>query len=475
MGLDKTTFGERAWVLAFAEMNSSKVKEYGAVLSSDEGSIMRLSDYMLSGKNMELIRNLQSQGLDADVLDRIYVLTAQATKGEFKGNGEIELIINTSRSEHLRSARGDYYKDIGVITYDESSKEDSFILDSKIREDIDKALREAVDDRTKAREFDIDTLDKLVETLMKEKNLCPQDRDEVRRRVEEAVGTVDEARLSEQTEQEKADEENGKKIIGTVPEGETIETYMESKGMALGDVKQVTTVKDASALKDYVQDNSNIDTSVGAEPVVLVSVRNKEANTKSDRIITVQGNRVSDDRANDSKINDFKEKNGKDSSVISKTYPEEEKVRFGNSADKSQEDVIRGADKNTIDLIQQELLKIQLYREQEIREVLKNEELTPEEKQSELERITGQAYGRVVKLESSYGVELDQISRKLFDEATQAAKGRDPEIVQEIAAEEQIEETPSEEEEKQAGGRTRGGRVFGPKNDIFGEFDDSDE
>ena len=421
MGLDRSTYGERAWVRAFAELNSSKVKELGAVLSSEKGSIMRLSDYLLSGKNMDFLKNLQNEALDLDQLDGLYVLTANATRGEYKGQGEIEMIINIGKSELMRSLRGDYYRDIGVISYDQNSKEESFKLDGKIERDIEIALRGAVDEATKSREFDIKSLDQLVERLARDKNLCPQSREEVARRTEEVGGRVDEEKLDGKTEEERQKEKNGEKLIDGLPEGNAIETYLKAKGISKADIKQVTVIKDIEALAAALGDNTTLDLSPGASSVVAVSLKNKEANTKSDRVVTFQGNRVSDDRANDDKIIDFKQKHGKDSKVIEKTIPEEDTIRYKNDSSKPEKTVLLGADKPTVELIQQKILEIELYQKQQIESVMQREDLSEVEKNAAVTEITGNAYAQIVKLSSETGVDLSTVEERFFDDAYEAA------------------------------------------------------
>lgn len=421
MGLDRSTYGERAWVRAFAELNSSKVKELGAVLNSEPGNIMRLSDYLLSGKNMDFLKNLQNEGLDLDQLDGLYVLTANATRGEYKGSGEIEMIINVGKSELMRSLRGDYYRDIGIISYDQNSKEESFKLDSKIEQDIEVALRGAVDEATKSREFDITSLDQLVERLARDKNLCPQTREEVARRTQEAGGKVDEEKLAGKTEEESQQEKNGEKLIDGLPEGNAIETYLEAKGISKADIKQVTVIKDIDALAASLGDSTTLDLSPGASSVVAVSLKNKEANTKSDRVVTFQGNRVNDDRANDAKINDFKQKHGKDSKVIEKTIPEEDTISYKNDSSKPEKTVLVGADKATVEFIQQKILEIELYQKQQIAELNERDDLTPTEKSAAITEITGNAYAEIVKIESETGVDLSDVSERFYSEAYEAA------------------------------------------------------
>lgn len=433
MDLDRTTLGERAMVVAFTDLNSSKAKEIGMTLESEKGKVMRLSDYLISSRNMDFLKNLQKEAIDIEALDKVYVVFGNATKGELKGNNEVGLVINMGKESIFKDKSGDFYKDLGLITFDGNSKEESFTLDSKIRNEQKSMLKDAVDSKTTSEEFEINTLDDLTDKITKRKNLCPQSKEEVRERTEKNNGEIDEEKFADSQEElseRLAEQEKGKALL----EGANIELTDDLKqqlvaiGVSVADIKQVTVVESSEVLSEYLGDEGNV---APNGKTYIISLQNREANTKGDRMITLQEGKVGDTRANDEKIRDFKIKYGKDSSVISKTDPEEETLSYRDSEGKEQKELVIGENTAKIEYVEQKLLEIELEVKQQLDDLETREDLTPLEKQQSETEIRGNAYAKVEKLQAETGVSLPNVSEQYLAEANHSVEQEEVEVAKE--------------------------------------------
>lgn len=428
MGLDRTTMAERAMAVAFADVTSSKAKEIGFSLSSDKGQVMRLSDYLLSSDNQEILKNLQNETIDMSRLDKVYVLKGHATKGELKGNGEICLVINMGKEDMFKNKNGNPFIDLGIITYDEDTKEKSFIEDSKIKMERKEALKDAVDPETVEKEFAINKLDDLVEFAREGKNIVPKTSKEVRERTEQAGGTIDEENFQDlsQEELEKkliAQQESAAILATAGIEGgelDELKQLLKSHGIALEDVKQVTKVESAQVLDEYMKDKTQF--SPNANKTFIISVRNREANAKGDRMITLQDGAINDNSENDRSLIDFKQKYGQDASVISDVQPKEEdflEVKDVNGKTLSK-DLVIGEKRVVIEDIQTRVAKIKEEMENRIAEI-KTSDLSEFDKKEEIGTAYGEGYGLIVKLQMETGVSIPNIEAEFYDNAYQAA------------------------------------------------------
>lgn len=434
MSIDRTTVGERAWVRAFAEMNSSKVKEYGMILSSEEGSIMRLSDYLVSSRNMDFLKNLQKENLDVNNLDSVYIVFGPASKGELKGMNEIGQIINIGRNDVFKDLSGAYYRDLATIIPDGDSRESEFRLDDKIKREMKSTLRGAVDPETEDKEFDIESIDELTDHIAKGKRLCPKDKKEVRTRTEEAGGEIDEEEFADSQEELKkklAEQEEGKQLLESsgIEITDDLKKQLTSMGVYLADVKQVTTVESPEILSESLGENGNI---APEGKAYIISVRNHEANAKGDRMITLQDGRVGDSRENDDKIRDFKKKYGEDSNVISRTDPEEETVSYRDANGKEQKEILIGEESENIVAIEQKILEIELRVKQQLDELEERTDLEPLQKQQEETQILGNAYAEVEKLQNETGVQLPNISEQYLARANESVEKEEVEMGKEV-------------------------------------------
>ena len=428
MGLDRTTMPERAMAVAFADMTSSKAKEIGFSLSSDKGQVMRLSDYLLSSDNQEILKNLQNETIDISRLDKVYVLKGHATKGELKGSGEICLVINMGKEEMFKNKNGNSFVDLGIITYDEDTKEKSFIEDSKIRSERKEALKDAVDPETAEKEFEINKLDDLVEFARKGKNIVPKTTKEVRERTERAGGTINEEEFQDlsQEELEKkliAQQESATILAAVGIEGgelDELKRLLKEHGIALEDVKQVTKVESAEVLDEYMKDKRQF--SPNANKTFIISVRNREANAKGDRMITLQDGAINDNAENDRSLMDFKQKYGQDATVISDVQPKKEdflEVKDVNGKTLSKDFVI-GQERVVTENIQTRIAEIKERMENRIAEI-KTSDLTEFDKKEAISTAYGEGYGAIVRLQMETGVDLPNIEAEFYDDAYQAA------------------------------------------------------
>lgn len=428
MGLDRTTPAERAMAVAFADMTSSKVKEMGFSLNSEKGNVMRASDYLLSEKNQDLLKNLQGEVIDLSRLDQVYVFMGAATKGEFKGNGEIALVINMGREEMFKNKAGNPYRDLGIITYDEDTKQKSFIEDNKIKRERKEALGNAVDEKTEENEFEIKTLDDLVEFARKGKRLCPKNAKEVKDRTERAGGTIDEKEFEDlsQDELEKklvAQQESTALLAAAGIDGgelEGLKKLLKEHGIALEDVKQVTKVESAQVLDGYMKDKRQF--SPNGKNTYIISVRNREANAKGDRMITLQDGTINDNAENDKSLMEFKERYGQDSSVISTVEPKEEEfIEYEDSNGKIiSRDLVVGEERVVTEDIQERVAKIKEEMENNIAQIKASDFSEPDKKKA-ISEAYGNGYGAIVNLEMETGVDLPSIEAEFFDDAYDAA------------------------------------------------------
>lgn len=444
MGLDRTTPVERAMAVAFADLTSSKAKEIGFSLSSEQGQVMRLSDYLLSSDNQEVLKNIQREGLDMSRLDKIYVLKGHATKGELKGNGEICLVINMGKEDMFKNKAGNPFIDLGIITYDEDTKEKSFIEDSKIKDERKEALKGAVDSKTEEEEFEINTLDDLVEFARKGKNLVPKTSKEVRDRTERAGGEINEEEFQDlsQEELEKkliAQQESATLLAAVGIEGgelDELKRLLKEHGIALEDVKQVTKVESAQVLDEYMKDKRQF--SPKANKTFLISVRNREANAKGDRMITLQDGAINDNPENDRSLIDFKQRYGKDATVISDVQPKQEdyiEVKDMNGKTISK-DLVIGEEQVVAEMVQERITKIKEEMENKIAEI-KTTDLSDEDKLRAIGEAYGTGLGNIVNLQMETGIDLPSIEAEFFDKAYQASLAennplKDPEDFGEI-------------------------------------------
>lgn len=428
MGLDRTTLPERAMAVAFADLTSSKAKELGFSLSSEKGQVMRLSDYLLSSDNQEILKNLQNGSMDVERLDKVYVLKGHATKGELKGNGEICLVINMGKEDMFKNKNGNPFVDLGIITYDEDTKEKSFIEDSKIKAERKEALKGAVDPETAEKEFEINDIDDLVEFARKGKNIVPKSTKEVRERTEHAGGTIDEEEFQdlsqEELEKKLAAQQESIALLAAagIEDGELddLKKQLKEHGIALEDVKQVTKVESAQALDGYMKDKRQF--SPNAKKTYIVSVRNREANAKGDRMITLQDGAINDNAENDRSLMDFKEKYGEDSSVISNVEPKEEdflEVKDINGKTISK-DLVIGQERIVTETLQTRIQEIKENMEKKIAEI-KTSDLSEFDKKEAISTAYGEGYGAIVKLEMETGIDLPNIESEFYDDAYQSA------------------------------------------------------
>lgn len=428
MGLDRTRPAERAMAVAFADMTSSKVKEMGFSLSSEEGKVMRLSDYLLSEKNQDILKNLQGEAIDLSKLDQVYVFMGTATKGEFKGNGEIAIVVNMGREDMFKNKAGNPYRDLGIITYDEDTKQRSFIEDDKIKSERKDALGNAVDKKTEENEFEIKTLDDLVEFARKGKRLCPKDSKEVRDRTERAGGTINEEEFQElsQDELEKklaAQQESTALLAAAGIEGgelEELKRLLKEHGIALEDVKQVTKVESAQVLDGYMKDKRQF--SPNGKNTYIISVRNREANAKGDRMVTLQDGAINDNAENDKSLIEFKERYGQDASVISTVEPKEEEfIEVEDSNGKvTSRDLVIGEEKVVTEDIKERVAKIKEEMENDIAEIKASDD-TEFDKKKAISEAYGRGYGAIVNLQMETGVDLPSIEAEFYDDAYEAA------------------------------------------------------
>lgn len=427
MGLDRTTLVERAMVASFADLTSSKAKEMGFTINSEEGNIMRLSDYLLSVDNQEILKNLQGEVIGLSRLDKGYVLKGQATKGEFKGNGEICLVINMGKEEMFKNKAGNPFVDLGVITYDEDTKQKSFIEDDKIKSERKDALKGAVDPETEAEEFEMKTLDDLVEFARKGKNIVPKNAKEVRNRTENAGGEIDEEKFQDLSQEElekklAAQQESVALLAASGIEGgelDDLKKLLKEHGIALEDVKQVTKVESAQTLDRFMKNKSKF--SPNANKTFLISVRNREANAKGDRMITLQDGAINDSQENDDSLIDFKRRFGNDANVISDVYPEEGdfiKVKDVNGKTISKDFVV-GEELADIEIVQERITKIKEDMENKIAEI-KMSDLDETDKMRAIGDTYGTGLGNVVRLEMETGIDLPSVEAEFFNKAYEA-------------------------------------------------------
>ena len=428
MGPDRTTLTERAMVVAFTDVTSSKAKEIGFAFNSEKGQVMRLSDYLLSTDNQEILKNLQNETIDLSRLDKVYVLKGQATKGEFKGNGEVCLVINMGREDIFKNKNGNPFIDLGMITYDEDTKEKSFIEDSKIKAERKEALKGAVDSKTTEEEFEINKLDDLVEFARKGKNIVPKSAKEVRERTEHAGGTINENEFQDlsQEELEKklvAQQESITLLSAAGIEGgelDELKKLLKEHGIALEDVKQVTKVESAEVLDEYMKDKRQF--SPHAKNTFLISVRNREANAKGDRMITLQDGAINDNAENDRSLIDFKQRYGQDASVISDVQPEKEdfiEVKDMNGKTISK-DLVVGQERVVAEMVQERISKIKEEMENRIAEI-KASDYSEGEKKVAIGEAYGAGLGQIVNLQMETGIDLPNIESEFYDKAYQAS------------------------------------------------------
>ena len=428
--VDKTTLVERAMFLAMAKHFSTTMKEIGFVGNADKGSVMRLSDYMMSTRGKTVPDNHE------------YVFIGNASKGEFREYAHVALLINLGNYSGLKDKDGIAYRDLALMPLDLNGKELAYIESDKIKQDREGIVKDAVDPDTKKKEFEITSLDDYAEHIEKGKNICPKTKKEVIKRTKEAGGKVEQEKLSSQDEleEELKKQQEGKEILdfAGVELTDELKSQLQQKGISLSDVKQVTTVKTPEALAEHMGEEGNI--SEKGE-VAIISLQNHEANAKGDRMVTIQNGMVNDKRTNDSKLRDFKEKHGKDSEIISKTYPEEEQIEYVSEGTRKQETVI-GVEQKTMEDVEQKLLRIQLDTERKINDIEKDNTIDPIEKQKQIAEARAEAYVKVEELQRTTGVIMPGVSETYLAEADKAAEREE----ESRAVEEAREEGEGEEE-----------------------------
>lgn len=394
---------EKAFVKAFAETSSSKLKEIGGVVDFDK--IMRFSDYLQSGKLPK------DSVVDLRNIDNLYVLCDTVpTAGELKGKAGLNLIINIGNSQQLTGKNGVPYVDIGV----EDPENDEFTLDKKIINDMEKALKGAVDSNTEEREFDVKSVKDLAEKLDKGKNLVPKSNKEVVERTEKAEGKVDEQKLEEKTEEEVEDEKRGDKLIPN-HQKDVIETILVSQKISKADLKQVTTVTDPKELAQ-MSDKDNINEN--GEPVIILTLKNKEANARTDRMIAIQGNRVTDTRDMDSKMKDFIVRHGEDNSVINSV--EEQYVTFSDLDGQPQKERLIGVEENEVAIIEEKYKDLVKNKEVAIAKI-NEQDADSVEKSTRIAEITGEFHANIYRLQMETGIALPEIYDNSLNEANRAA------------------------------------------------------
>lgn len=434
MDLDRTTLGERAMVVAYTDLNSSKAKEIGMTLESEKGKVMRLSDYLISSRNMDFLKNLQKEAIDIEALNKVYVVFGSATKGELKGNGEIGLVINMGKESVFKNKSGNFYRDLGLITFDATSKSESFTLDSKIRDEQKSMLKGAVDPETTAEEFEIDTLDDLTEHITKKKNLCPRSKKEVRERTEKNGGEIDEEKFAdsqEELEKRLIEQEKGKALLegANIELTDDLKQQLAAMGVSVADIKQVTVVESPEVLSQYLGDEGNV---APTGKTYIIALQNREANIKGDRMVTLQDGKIGDARENDDKIRDFKLKYGKDSSVISKTDPEEEAISYKDATGKEQQELVIGEETSMMEYLEERLQEVQITLEEKLSELSTRTDLSPLERQQNETIIRGDAYAEVERLQQETGVSLPNISDQYLAEANHSVEQEEVEFAKQV-------------------------------------------
>lgn len=482
MELDRTTPGERAMVAAFADMTSTKVKETGFTVSSDKGKIMRFSDYLLLPENQELLKYIRKEGLDIKEFDRVYALRGSATIGEFKGIAEMDLLINMGKNKVFENKSGNPYIDLAVITHDEDSNKKSFIEDDKIRRERKEKIGNSVDSETMENEFEIDSLEDFVDTVGKGKNLVPKTSKEIKDRTERAGGEINEEEFQDlsQDELEKkliAQQESVAILAAVGVDGgelDDLKKLLKERGIALEDVKQVTKVESAQVLDEYMKDKRQF--SPNANKTFIISVRNREANAKGDRMITLQDGAINDNSENDNSLIEFKQKYGQDASVISDVQPKEEdfiEVKDVNGKTLSR-DLVIGEEKVVAEMVQERITKIKEDMENKIA-AIKTSDFDEEDKKRAIGETYGVGLGKIVNLQMETGVDLPNVESEFYDKAYEAALSENnPLKSSDDFGEIEVDEEPAEQPEKEEYSENdpmwnyihgRGARLFPHQND----------
>ena len=386
----------KCWVAATASLNSNYICGKGSAFDTME--IRTLADYMKRYDGTKL-GNWNPELSDNNKLARTYVIRITLPYPVNENESpEADLIIDSKG------------QDIGLVTLDKQGKEANFKLDPKIEKNI-KLMTQNVEKEMGpeyAKEFLPRNVEELAKKISKDQ-LIPKNQEEVNRRKDSALGNFEHGGIEEKQEDEE-------EIIDKLPEKDKdkIIDACEKSGMNIGDLKQSVTVREPKSITNLIEDEGISPT---GGPVLILRFRNKEANTGSDEIVMVQGDRTEKrDRYNDT-ISKYMDDRAKSNTTIESLEDKETVIQYQDEKGETVRENLVGVPSDISDLkkeeFKQKFNEIMKKREANIESVKASD---VENKEELLTNISSETYSRILDLMNEYGVQLPKTVAELEDD-----------------------------------------------------------